>query len=191
MRDELTTSTPTSQVAAPASRGLAPWRLKGFGILRITFGIIWAIDAWFKWQPGFIDHFTGYLTGALHSQSPTVQAWITFWIHIVKVNPHFFAYLVAIGETAVALSLILGAFANLMNVVGILLSLVIWSTAEGFGGPYVAGSTDIGTAIIYVLVFLGLILASAGRFLGLDEWLTPVLGRWSFLATGPRNNKGR
>jgi len=158
--------------------------LKGFGLLRIAFGLVWAIDASFKWQPNFIIHFTDYLTGALDGQPPAVQAWITFWIHIVKVDPHAFAYLVAIGETALALSLILGAFSNLMTVVGILLSLVIWSTAEGFGGPYVPGSADIGAAIIYVLVFLGLFLASAGRSFGLDEWLTPLLGRWSFLASG-------
>ena len=37
-------------------------------------------------------------------------------------------------------------------VTGIAFSLLIWSTAEGFGGPYTAGSADIGTAIIYALV---------------------------------------
>ncbi len=33
---------------------LAAWRMKGIGILRIVFGLVWAVDAWFKWQPDFI-----------------------------------------------------------------------------------------------------------------------------------------
>ncbi len=161
------------------------WRAKGIAALRIAFGLIWAVDAWFKWQPDFINKFTDYLTGALDGQPAAVQAWINFWIKIVQVDPRGFAYLVALGETAVALGLILGVFSNLTNLSGALLSLVIWSTAEGFGGPYTAGSTDIGSAIIYVLVFVGLFLANAGLVWGLDRRLTPLLGRWSILASGP------
>jgi hypothetical protein len=69
-------------------------------------------------------------------------------------------------------------------VVGVLLAVVIWSTAEGMGGPYQAGSTDIGAAIIHVLVFAGLFLSSAGLYFGLDRGLTPLLGRLGFLASG-------
>ena len=83
-----------------------------------------------------------------------------------------------------AIGLIFGLLSNLTNIVGILLSVVIWSTAEGFGGPYVAGSTDIGAAIIYVLVFAGLFLANAGLYYVVDRYLTPVLGRLGFLASG-------
>lgn len=75
-------------------------------LLRIVFGFVWLIDAWFKWQPDFIHNFTSYLTGSLEGQPAAVQVWITFWITIIKVNPYFFAYLVAIGETAVAIGLI-------------------------------------------------------------------------------------
>ncbi len=102
----------------------------------------------------------------------------------MHVDPTVFAYLVAAGETAIALALILGVFSNLTYLVGVLLSIVIWSTAEGLGGPYQAGSTDIGAAVIYVLVFAGLFLSAAGLFLGLDRRLTPRLGRWGVLASG-------
>ncbi len=163
---------------------LASWRLKGIGILRIVFGLVWAIDAWFKWQPDFIHNFVSYLTGSLDGQPAAVQAWINFWINVVKVDPHFFAYLVAIGETAVAIGLIFGLLSNLTDIVGILLAVIIWATAEGFGGPYRAGSTDIGAAIIYVLVFVGLFLANAGLYYGVDHWLSPKLGRLSLLASG-------
>ncbi len=171
---------PTSPTTFPP---LAAWRLKGIGILRIVFGLVWAIDAWFKWQPDFIHNFSTYLSGSLDNQPPAVQSWINFWINVVNVNPDFFAYLVAVGETAVAIGLIFGLLSNLTNVVGILLSVVIWSSAEGFGGPYQAGSTDIGAAIIYALVFVGLLLSQAGLYYGLDRYLDPLLGRWSFLGS--------
>jgi uncharacterized membrane protein YphA (DoxX/SURF4 family) len=170
---------------------LSSWRLKGMGILRIAFGLVWAIDAWFKWQPDFVRNFTSYLTGAVEGQPPAVHAWVDFWIRVVNVNPSLFAYLVAIGETAVAFGLIFGLFSNLTNIAGLLLSVVIWSTAEGLGGPYTAGSTDIGSAIIYVLVFVGLFLANAGVYYGVDRYLTPLLGRLGFLASGSSKGEER
>lgn len=38
-----------------------------------------------------------------------------------------------------------------------LTSLGIWAVAEGFGGPYNSGSTDIGAAVMYAVVALGLL----------------------------------
>jgi uncharacterized membrane protein YphA (DoxX/SURF4 family) len=180
-------------VNSQASRGsvdelsvhLPAWRATGLGVLRIVFGVIWAVDAYFKWSPDFHDNFDSYLSGALDGQPATVQAWLNFWINTVGVNVHAFGYMVAVAETLVAIGLLFGVFSNLTNIGGALLSLVIWSTAEGFGGPYRAGSTDVGAAIIYVLVFAGLFLAYAGMYAGLDRWLTPALGRFGFLASGP------
>ena len=169
----------------------ASWRQHGMGLLRLSFGIIWAIDAWFKWQPTFINGMAGYLHGSLNGQPSAVQTWILFWFHLVNLDPKVFAYLEAAAETALAVGLLLGILSNLTYLGGILLSLLIWSTAEGFGGPYGPGSVYIGTAIIYALVFAGLFLASAGLYLGLDRWLAPALGRWSFLASGPAQPKGR
>lgn len=163
---------------------LAGWRFTAIGVLRIIFGIVWGIDAWFKWQPSFRDNFTSYLTGAQDGQPWPIHHWIGFWVNVVHVDPTAFAYLVAVGETAIALALVLGVFSNLSYLVGIVLAVVIWSTAEGFGGPYQAGSTDIGAAVIYVLVFAGLFLSAAGLYLGLDRRLTPRLGRWAVLASG-------
>ncbi len=164
----------------------ASWRQKGMAIVRIGFGLVWAADAYLKWQPGFLDHFTSFLTGALDGQAPAVRSWISVWIHLVQPDPRLFAVLVAVTETAVAAGLILGAFSNLADAVGALLSLVIWTTAEGFGGPYASGSTDVGAAIIYILLFAALFLARAGMVYGLDRRLTPRLGRWNFLASGER-----
>jgi uncharacterized membrane protein YphA (DoxX/SURF4 family) len=169
---------------SPKALVLAPWRSYSIAFLRVLFGVVWAIDAWFKFQPDFINNFTSYLTGSLDGQPGWVQSWIHFWINVIKVDPHVFAHIVAFGEAAIAVALIFGAFTNLTVVGGILLSMVIWTTAEGFGGPYVPGSTDIGAAIMYPLVFVGLFLAMAGMIFGLDRYLTPKLGRWGWLASG-------
>lgn len=141
---------------------------KKFAVLRIAFGIIWAIDAFFKWQPDFFINLTSYLAGGAEGQPLLVQKWIHLWISVVGVNPHLFAVLVALAETALAIALIFGIFTRLACYGGILLSLVIWSTAEGFGGPYTAGSTDIGSAIIYVLVFVALVIGQSSKAWGID-----------------------
>lgn len=164
------------------ARWSSSWRTQGVGVLRMGFGLIWSIDAWFKWQPGFVDNLAGYLKA--DGQPPAVAAWITFWLHVVRANPHLFAYLQAGAETALALFLLLGAFSNLTCCIGFLLSLFIWSAPEGFGGPYTPGATDIGTGIIYALVFAGLFLVGGGLALSVDSRLTPILGRWGFLASG-------
>ena len=165
-----------------ASLRLPFWHLRALGVLRIAFGLAWAVDAGFKWLPSFVDNFSSYLSS--EGQPRAVGAWINFWTDTVNVDPHVFAHLVAIGETAVAVGLIFGLFSNATYLLGALLSLVIWSTAEGFGGPYSAGSTDIGSAIIYVFVFAALFLTRAGRFLGVDSRLGTRLGRFAFLASG-------
>ncbi len=150
--------------------------------------MIWAVDAWFKWQPDFVQNFTGYLTGALEGQPASVQWWIHLWHDTIQVNPVAFAYVVAVAESAIAIGLIFGVFSNITYLGGSLMSMVIWSTAEGFGGPYKPGSTDIGAAVIYVLVFAGLFLTSAGRYWSLDRWLTPRLGWLGFIASGAINS---
>jgi uncharacterized membrane protein YphA (DoxX/SURF4 family) len=164
---------------------IAGWRYKSVGVLRIAFGLVWAINASYKWAPDFIAGFTGTLTGALEGQPAWLQAWIKLWVNIVNVDPHAFAHLVAAAETALALALVLGAFSNLSYTGGILLALVIWTTAEGFGDIFKGGTMDVGAAIIYVFVFAGLYLSRAGLALGVDRWLTPRLGRWGWIASGP------
>lgn len=41
---------------ADSSR-VSTWRARAIALLRVAFGLIWAIDAWFKWQPGFLSSF--------------------------------------------------------------------------------------------------------------------------------------
>lgn len=141
---------------------------KKFAALRIAFGFIWLVDAWFKWQPAFFSGFVDYLSGSLENQPLLVQWWIHLWVNLVGINPVFFAYVTAVAETSLALALIFGILTRFAAYGGILFSLVIWSTAEGFGGPYQAGSTDIGSAVIYVLVFAALLIGRSWERFSLD-----------------------
>lgn len=144
---------------------------RSFAILRIIFGIIWLVDAFFKWDPAFINNFTDYLTEGAANQSALVQAWVHLWIVGVSVNPYFFAIVVAIAETAIAIGLLFGLFTEIAIVGGIAMTFVIWSTAEGFGGPYISGSTDIGAAIIYMMVLIALWLGRCWREYSIDSLL--------------------
>ncbi len=179
------TTSPLQHVASSShSRPLANWRQQGIAAVRIMFGLIWGVAAWLKWQPAFQNSFVDQVSGARDGQPALVQGWISFWANLIGANPLLFARIEATTESAIALCLIFGLLSNLTYIVGMFLSLGIWSTAEGFGGPYVAGhSTDVGTALPYAVVFAILLAIAAGRYYSLDSWLSPKLGRLSFLAT--------
>ena len=105
------------------------------------------------------------ISGAQDGQADWMRPWFRFWIHLQSPHPYFWAYLVAVVETLIALALIFGFARKLTYVSAIVFSLLIWATAEafaaeGFGGPYTSGAADIGTAIIYAVVFAALLALS-------------------------------
>ena len=187
------TTRPLHQISTPSYR-LAPmnWRERGVGIARIMFGLVWVVAATLSWLPQFQNTFVAQVSAANAGQPGFIQGWFTFWTNLVSVNPLLFARFLATTQTALAVLLIFGIFSNLTYIVGIFLSLGIWSIPEGFGGPYVPGhSTDIGTAFPYAILFVVLLFLSAGRYYGLDQWLTPRLGRLGFLASGSIKRSGK
>jgi uncharacterized membrane protein YphA (DoxX/SURF4 family) len=135
-----------------------PARGRAAGALRITFGVVWAIAAWLKWQHGFAETYVPKLIAKAAAEPHWLTPWFHFWIRLERLASGPLAYLIAITETAIAGMLILGVARRSLYIGGALYSLLVWSTAEGFGGPYRQGSTDIGTSIIYVLVFLALLV---------------------------------
>ncbi len=44
------------------------WLVAVTSAVRAAFGVIWAIDAYLKWQPGFAAHYVGYLQNAAKGQ---------------------------------------------------------------------------------------------------------------------------
>jgi nitrite reductase (NO-forming) len=157
--------------------------------VRVGFGVVWLIDAILKWLPGFRDDYTDAIKRAADGQPGWLKPWFNFWINLQEPRATFFAYLVAVVETLIALALITGFARKLTYTAAILFSLLIWSTAEGFGGPYTSGSSDVGTAVIYALVFASLL--AFGYYQGtprvsVDYYLEKRLGWWHRVAeVGP------
>ena len=153
--------------------------------IRVAFGLIWLADAGFKWTPGFRSGFLGYLRDGAAGQPGWLHWWFTFWIDLQKGDPRFFAVLVAVIETLIGVALVLGLARKLTYIGGALFSFLIWATAEGFGGPYTAGSTDVGASIIYVVVFLSFLAISyqlgPSRY-SLDAVIERRIGWWHRLA---------
>jgi uncharacterized membrane protein YphA (DoxX/SURF4 family) len=152
---------------------------------RIGFGLIWAIDAGFKWQSGFRQGFMGMVMEEGKGQPGWMHGWFHFWVNLQHPNSMFFAYTVAVIETVIALSLIFGFARKSIYIFGALFSVTIWGTAEGFGGPYGASSTDVGAAVMYAVVFIGLLAlnyeAGASRF-SVDYLIEQRVSWWHHIA---------
>jgi uncharacterized membrane protein YphA (DoxX/SURF4 family) len=125
-------------------------------VLRLAFGAVWALDAYLKWKPDFIRQYGADVASAAHDQPELLRPWFHLWRHLVSYNPHALAYATAVIETLLAVGLLLGLGRRTLYIGGALWSLAIWTIPEGFGGSFLAGATDLGTAIMYVFVFLAL-----------------------------------
>ncbi|MDA8068069.1 MAG: DoxX family protein [Actinomycetota bacterium] len=154
-------------------------------VFRIAFGAIWLIDAGFKWQPGFARGFSGMINAAGQGQPRWLHWFYTLTQHVFTPHPYVWAYTMASVETLIGLALIVGLARKTTYVLTILTSLGIWAVAEGFGGPYNSGSTDIGAAVMYAVVALGLLAlnyeAGPSRF-SVDYFLEQRIPWWHRVA---------
>ena len=126
--------------------------------VRLLFGAIFAIDAVLKWLPGYRKTYISQLKAAAAAGQPSwLHGWFHFWIRLQSSAPTFFAMLTGVTETALALVLLFGIARRAGYSLGIIYSLLVWAVGEGFGGPYISGSTDVGTGIVYALLFLTLL----------------------------------
>ena len=136
---------------------------------RLLFGLLWLFDAALKWRPYFLSHFLDQLTPAVQGQPNWIATYITFVINAVQtVRPELVAVLVAIIETGIAISLLTGLWLRVIAPLAFLYSLAIWTTAEGWGGPYTAAGTGVrgnvvGNVLIYAIIFLFFLVPAAYR----------------------------
>jgi nitrite reductase (NO-forming) len=154
-------------------------------IVRVVFGIIFGIDAYLKWLPGYRSTYLSQLKSVAHGQPSWLHGWFHLWITIQSSAPTLFAVLTGSAETGLALCLLLGVARRLGYTAGAVYTLLIWGVGEGFGGPYMAGATDVGTGIVYTLLFVTLLaFAPPARRerLGLDRFLVPRWPWWRFVA---------
>jgi len=162
----------------------AAWLIVAAAALRTAFGILLAIDAYLKWQPGFAAHYVGYLQNAANGQPHWLEPWFHMWLRLVTMHTGFFITATQFIETAIAIGLLLGLARRITYFAGALFSLLIWSTAEGFGGPYTSGATNVGPALVYAVVFIA--AAFFEHLLGpnpysLDYYIERRYPRWASL----------
>ena len=168
---------PAGASAVPGPKPSAGWT--GTSV-RLIFGAIWAIDAFLKWLPGYRHTYISALKQTAQGQPSWLHGWFHFWITFQSGAPTLFAILTGLMETTLALVLLLGVARRLGYTVGLVYALLVWAVGEGFGGPYVSGSTDVGTGIIYAVLFLVLLVfapPARRERLSLDRILT---GRWAW-----------
>jgi len=136
--------------------------------LRLFFAIVWSADAYFKWLIVLNgQNLSDAIGAAADGQPALIRQWIQTWAGITSSMSNF-TLIIAIWETVIAVFLFLGLMVPLLSAVGIAFNLIIWSTAEGFGGIFQPGAMDIGTGPLYAAIFAGLIVIQAGRQKGVD-----------------------
>lgn len=154
--------------------------------VRIAFGLIWLADVYFKWQPSFLNGLLGIMHDGAMGQPSWLMPWFTFNRAIIAVQPTLWAYGIAVVETGLALALLLGFARKVTYIGGAVWSILIWATAEGLGRTRPGEiATDIGTAIIYSVVFLALLAAdqcSRTRPCSLDVVIERRLPWWRRVA---------
>ena len=141
----------------------------------------WLIDGAMKFIWLSPTDVVNLVQSAGQGQPAWLAPWYNFWGAFVSSNPSLMLYGVGLWELILGFTLVFGLLRKLSYLSGILLSLLIYSIDEGLGGPYGAGSTDIGAAIIYVLVYLALIAlesATASNRFTLDSAVERRFGAW-------------
>jgi thiosulfate dehydrogenase [quinone] large subunit len=157
---------------------------KRIAAVRIGFGVIWAIDAVFKFEPVFYRSLLSFIKAKDAGEPSWLNPWFNFWYRIIGSNQHLFAIIIIIVEVLISLSLVLGIARRLNYALAALFSFLIWGVGEAFGGPYVTGSTDVNAGIIYVLVFVLLYFVD-GAILpswSLDTNISKRIPWWHFIA---------
>ena len=92
-----------------------------------------------------------------------------FILGFVVPHAHFFSYLVAFGEVAIGISLVLGCLVRISSAFGAFHNLNIYLAMAIPGG-----GASVGLNRIFIALHLVFVAASAGRALGLDA----ILHRW-------------
>ena len=161
------------------------WADTAAGAICAAFGLVWAIDAYLKWQPAFFDNYLSYITSIAKGQPQWLLPSFNFWVGVIQPNSNLFAWLTRLIETAIAVGLLLGVARKWTYILGVVFALIVWSIPEGFGGPYTPGATDVGAGLIYVLLFVTLLIMDhiLGRSpYSMDYYLESKFPAWRHVA---------
>lgn len=144
-------------------------------VVRLYLGYEWIMAAWPKitsdvWVGSNAGGaLAGFLNGALAKTAgahPDVQSWYAMFLKaVVLSHPTLWSNVVAWGELAVGIALVIGAFTGIAAFFGLFMNL-----------NYLLAGTVSTNPVLFVLS-IGLILAwKVAGYIGVDSWLLPELG---------------
>jgi len=146
-------------------------------VIRLYLGWEWLTAGWVKVQnpawtgPDAGGPVLGFVTKALEKtggEHPDVQAWYAYFLeHVVVPNAKVWGYMVAWGELAVGIALIVGLLVGVSAFFGIFMNL-----------NYLLAGTVSVNPIMFTLG-IGLILAwRVAGYWGADRYVLPMLHRY-------------
>lgn len=143
--------------------------------VRVYIGYEWVVAGWAKLgNPAWVGEnagaaVKGFLMGALQKTAgphPDVSSWYAYFIQNMALpNATIFSYLVAGGEIAVGVALIIGLFTGIAAFFGTFMNL----------NYLLAGTVSTNPLMFLLQLFLILAWRTAGWF-GLDRYVLPLLG---------------
>ena len=126
--------------------------------LRMLFGGVWIADGLLRFFPGTYSQLSYWLVVMVEDGQPLwLMGWFSAWASLISGSPAFWWYGFGLMELAIGFCLFTGFVRRPVYLFGLALSIFLWTVPQGFGGPYGPGSTDMGTGILYAVVFLALL----------------------------------
>lgn len=144
-------------------------------VVRLYVGWAWLESGWGKihnaaWVGDTAGvSLTGFVNGALAKTTgahPDVQGWYAWFLsHVILPNAPAWSHVVAWGELAVGIGLVLGILTGIAAFFGAFMNLNF----------LLAGTISVNPVL--GILTLGLILAwKVAGYFGVDRWLLPLLG---------------
>lgn len=137
--------------------------------LRMLFGAIWIGDGLLRFLPGADPQLSYWLVIMAEDGQPTwLVGWLSAWANLIAGTPAFWWYGIGAIELSIGVCLVVGFLRRPAYLLGLALSLFLWTVPQALGGPYGPGSTDIGTGILYAVIFLAFLhLDGVGKATGI------------------------
>jgi uncharacterized membrane protein YphA (DoxX/SURF4 family) len=162
-------------------------------MLRILVGAVWATDATLKFLPRAPPELAYWLVVGSGQDQPSLSWWFSYWEGTIAASPTLWWYGTGALEALLAMALLLGFARRFAYLGGFLLSLALWAIPEGFGGPYLPSTTDVGAGLLYALVFLMLLqmdsVSGPARF-AVDSSIGRRWPAWRVIGGGSANVAG-
>ena len=143
-----------------------PWLIPIWTILRIWLGVQWLVAGWGKAMGGFdAAVFINGAIGKATGDHPAVQGWYAAFLKgFALPNVELFNFLIAWGEVAVGLGLILGTFTTIALFAGAFMNL-----------NFLLAGTVSTNPILFTAAIILLAMGTAAYAWGVDRYLLPWL----------------